>query len=413
MILGPVAGCGLSDDLLEADLPSQVDADDLNNPANATFLVNGVVGSFECAFAGYAMASGILGWELEDSWGFPGPGPETKHRNLTTNGFAALVQGCGGIGVSVPLSKARFQADDMIGRLNAWTDDQVANRAQLIAKVTAYSAYTRVLLGEAMCTIAFDTGGELQPSDVFQQAESLFTIVLGGSPTADILGMAQVGRARARLDLGKYPEAAADAATVPDGFVKNATRSASDATRENNLVRQNNMANNWTVGVRYQGLQFQGVPDPRVPVTNTGIPGRDGQTPLWVQNKYPALSTPIPIARWAEAQLILAETDWRAGNDAGAVDIINVLHARTNPPLPPFASTDHAEIWNQILYERSAELFQESQQLGDIRRLGLPLFPAPGTVDAIHGGTFLDATCFPLLDVERENNPNLSVRRAQ
>ena len=88
------------------------------------------------------------------------------------------------------------------------------------------------------------------------------------------------------------------------------------------------------------------------------------------------------------------------------MNIINQLHARVG--LPPFASTDPAAIEAQILYERKAELFLESQGLGDIRQYALPLTPAPGTVFKDGSGTYAAQTCFPLPDIERLNNPNIS-----
>jgi hypothetical protein len=42
-----------------------------------------------------------------------------------------------------------------------------------------------------------------------------------------------------------------------------------------------------------------------------------------------------------------------------------------------------------------------------IRRLDLPLNPPVGTVYPIKGGTYGDTRCFPLPDIERNNNPGL------
>ena len=59
---------------------------------------------------------------------------------------------------------------------------------------------------------------------------------------------------------------------------------------------------------------------------------------------------------------------------------------------------------------RRRELFLEGQHLYDVRRLGLPLFPAEGTPYSTvysKGGNYGTDICMPLPDVERFNNPNI------
>jgi hypothetical protein len=99
-----------------------------------------------------------------------------------------------------------------------------------------------------------------------------------------------------------------------------------------------------------------------------------------------------------------------AGNVAAAVAIINTLHTRTTPALPPFASTSAAEVRAQLIYERRAELFLESQHLGDYQRLSLPFVPATGAPFPFGGGFYGTNRCFPLPDLERTTNPNLNGR---
>src|SRR5439155_20894485 len=173
--------------------------------------------------------------------------------------------------------------------------------------------------------------------------------------------------------------------------------------RENFVYRQNIRVAAETVGESFRNLTFQGVPDPRVQVVNTGTVGNDRITPLWTQTKYTDRGTPIRIARWEEAQLIAADV---AGGQT-AVNTINALHARAG--LPSFQSSDPTAIHNQIIEERRRELFLESQRLFDFIRYNLPLVPAPGTqYPPKAGGFYGNQTCVPLPDIERQNNPNLS-----
>ena len=111
------------------------------------------------------------------------------------------------------------------------------------------------------------------------------------------------------------------------------------------------------------------------------------------------------MATWEEAQLILAEVALDNNQLQEAVDIINTLHDRVG--LGEFSSTDASEIREQLIYERSAELFLEGQHMQDLERFNLDLIPAPGTPFP-HGGEFSNQICFPLPEVEYLNNPNIN-----
>jgi len=127
------------------------------------------------------------------------------------------------------------------------------------------------------------------------------------------------------------------------------------------------------------------------------------QRPWWIQTKYDGLGASIPIARYAEAQLIMAEA--RGGQEA--VDIINELRASGHQMPPYTGGVSAAEVKALIIQERSRELFLESQHLGDKLRYGLPFTPAAGVTFPYIGGVYGDVTCFPLPLRERQNNPNI------
>jgi hypothetical protein len=135
------------------------------------------------------------------------------------------------------------------------------------------------------------------------------------------------------------------------------------------------------------------------------VPEREPETPIFQPTKYPSIESPIPVARWEEAQLILAEAAVSGGNTQGAVDIINALQA--NAGLPAYGGGTPAEVLDQVIEERNRELFLEGHRLGDMIRYGLPLFPAPGTPFPVAGGFFAEQVCFPLPAVERLNNPSI------
>jgi hypothetical protein len=125
-----------------------------------------------------------------------------------------------------------------------------------------------------------------------------------------------------------------------------------------------------------------------------------------VQNKYTALTSPIPIATWREALLIRAEAAAVASNAAAAVGFINQLRQAAN--VPAFSAGTAAAALAQIPEERRRELFLESHRLFDTIRFNVPLNPAPGAVFPVGGGIYGNNKCLPLPDVERLNNPTLS-----
>ena len=309
------------------------------------------------------------------------------------------------VGIYKPLSIARWDGDHLLGLLDKWTDAQVTNRQTKIATAALYTGYSLVLLGESMCSAAIDVGPEMTPAQLFAAAEDRFTKSITAATAASnttILNAARVGRARALMRQGKKAAAATDARLVPDGFTFNATYSSDSPRRENGVWTRSQRSQSFTIDPSYRAVTYAGVPDPRVAVTDQKrFAAGDGRTPLWTPNKYPAVTSPIPLASWREARLIVAEAD----GGASAVTQINVLH--TAAGLPAFNSTDPATINSQILYERKAELFLESHGLGDIRQYSIPLTPPPGAIFKDGSGTYTNQVCFPLPDVERLNNPNI------
>jgi starch-binding outer membrane protein, SusD/RagB family len=402
-----LGGCDSVDSLLDVEAPGLLPGDSFENPANASLLVSGAVGAFECALARYVVAGAAIGNELKDAQQTGGTGMwEMDRRRMPPQGvYATNTCNDNHPGVYVPLSTARWMADNVLRKLeNEWTDQQVSNRTTLIATAAAHAGYSTLLLGEGMCSAALDLGPEMSKAQLFAYAETRFTRAIAAAEAASnpsILNMARVGRARARLNLGKLQEAAADARLVPENFVRNAQFSSASLRVENRVFAMINRDNQYTVEEVYRDLSFGGVADSRVAARSTGRRGLDGITAIWDQSKYASESAPIPIARWAEAQLIVAEAEL----GQVAVAIINRLHTRVG--LPPFASIDDAEIRRQVIQERQRELFLEGHHLHDLTRYDLPLFPAPGTPYPLKGGTYGTDQCIPLPDVERNNNPNI------
>jgi len=393
--------------LLDVKAPDAISTSSLENPVNAQLLVQSMIGDFDCALGSYIVATGLMSGELQETtltasrWSY-------DRRDIDPNETAYATNDCLSLGTYTPVQTARFTADHALHLLEGWTDDQVPNRSNLIAHAATYGGYSRILLGEAFCTAAIDLGPQLTSNDIFNLAIAKFDTAVTAAqadPTnpigdGDILNLALLGRARAELDVGNAAAAATDAALVPPGFDYEATYDAATDQRTNRVFAENN-GHGVTVSPQYQTI---GQTDPRVPVTDADRLAADEQTPLFLQGKYVDGSASIPVGNYTEAQLILAE----ATGGPGAITILNNL--RSSAGLPPLASSsDPAVIKNDIASERARWLWLQGTHLYDVRRLELPLIPAPGLSYSItysKGGTYGTETCMPIPSAETNNNPN-------
>lgn len=394
-----VAGC---DQLLQVEVPGDVDAGSLDDPRMAPILVAGVIADFECAFSNYTLLAGSVADEIMNA-STAAVYNNYDRRFISPSESSFATGSCAsGTGLYSPLSTARFVADDTYQRLEGFADADVPNRASLMATSAAYAGYSLVLFGEGFCETAIDSGPALTPNEVLALAEDRFTAAIQhaqASNNAEILHMAYVGRARARLGLGNLAGAASDARQVPEGFRKDATHSGVNARRENKVHTFSHRERWSTIHPNFWDVTWDGEPDPRVAVSDAGRNGSDELTPLFLPDRFASADDPIPIAHWEEAQLIIAEAE----GGATAVEIINDLLARVGLE-PSFSATDPAEIQAGVIEQRRRQLFLQSHRLGDMIRYGLPFSTGLHPYKLTEYG---NTTCFPLPDVERFNNPNI------
>ncbi|MBA3343358.1 MAG: RagB/SusD family nutrient uptake outer membrane protein [Gemmatimonadaceae bacterium] len=398
---------------LVVETSSRIPAENVESPANAQLLVDGAIADFECAFAAYVVQSATVGEEFIYAQQTADRVPSDRRTTTSSDGRYALA-GCQSFGIYSPLQTSRNSAETILGYLNGWTDAEVPNRTRLISFAAAYAAYSYVMLGEGMCTLAvsrinpdrsIDYGGEIQRDSVFRSAIALFTQAITtaqATANTDILRMSYAGRARAKLNLGDYPGAKADAQQVPAGYLKNATYSAT-VGRRNNLVFSDNSVTGDQSSV---GEPYRTMVDTRVPIVATNTTSAPGIRHFY-QTKYTSVSAPIPLASYEEAQLIVAEADIRAGSLATALPILAASRARGGQGA--FTGTTQAEYLAELIDQRRRELFLESQHLGDIIRFGITLQPAVGTPYHFGGGSYGTQLCFPLPQAERLNNPKIGI----
>jgi hypothetical protein len=379
------------------------------SPENADLIVNSSRGDFECAFNDYIAASGTFMDELANAISFTS-NFDLDRRTVTPDEPYGTVD-CTGqqlTGVYTTLSVARASNDVAVAHLEGWTDAQVPDRSQLIGVASAYAGYSLVLLGEGMCSAALDLGPEQTPAQLFAAAKVRFDTAVAAATRAgdtETLNLALLGRARTELNLGNSADAAADAAQIPPGFEVDIDHDATATRRQNVVFIQTKQSQFASVDTSIQN-RYAADHDPRIAVTSTGQLGSDGFTVVWLANKDATATSPQALAKYSEAQLIIAENDANTANLAGAKTIINNLREAAGQPdfNPPTLTVTN--VMAEIVEQRRRELFLEGHRMGDIRRLGLPLAPATGA-PYVSGGTYGDQSCFPLPNIERINNPNL------
>jgi hypothetical protein len=397
-VMGLASVLGACDSLLEVELPGNVTEEALDDPALADILVDGVIADFECAYDNYNFGSSVHSDEMWHSSG------NLVNRNWgqrkITDTFANYVTGtCGGAGFGLwtTLHTARFQSEDVFERISAF--DGVEDKDAKLATVRTYGGFVYTYLGEAFCEVALDGGAAMSPADVLAIAAERFEEALdlaGSSGNTSMQNAARVGLARVRLDLGDYQEARQLAEQVPEDFALTATRGDDFDYRENKGFTNFVEAGHHTVAPAFRGLEWKGVADRRVNATDQGRFGFDGVTQLWTSDKWSSRDTPIPIATWKEAQLIIAEAAANTGDVDGAVAVLNALHTRAG--LPAYDPASDGPLMDHVVQERSRELFQEGgHRLNDMLRFGLPFFEGTDHVGGTYGGT----TCYPLPLVEK------------
>ncbi|MEO8452675.1 MAG: RagB/SusD family nutrient uptake outer membrane protein [Gemmatimonadota bacterium] len=368
-----IAGIALTacSNLLDVKYPGRIPSGQLDDPSLAAVLTRGAIGDFECAYSNYMSGSSVHSDEYETSnsnvplanWG---------ERTITADENDYAIGTCeGNFGSNLTLHTARFQAEDIYNRLTAWTDAQVAGRGSLMAQTRVYAGYVYTLLGEGMCQVAFDGGPVQPPTASLVLAETRFTEALTlaqASGNADMLSMARVGMARVKMDLKKWADAAQFAALVPAGYTKNADRGQESARRWNKLWRLANSTGAYTVATEYRTMN-----DPRVLVADAGRGAFNSEVRLWITTKYSALVSPMRLASYSEAQLILAEAQAQQDQVASAMTTINARRAAVVPALPALTATTKAEAIAIVLDERRRELsFEGGHRLNDLLRYQIP-----------------------------------------
>jgi hypothetical protein len=367
------------DKILDVQFPGQIPTEQINDPTLAPVLVRSVIGDFECAYSNYMSGSSVHSDEYETAnsnvplanWG---------ERTITADQDDYSIGTCeGNFGMNLTLHTARLQAEDVARKLEGWTDQQVPNRALLLAQVKIYGAYAYLLMGEGFCQVAFDGGPAQPPTAALTLAETRFaeglTFAQQATPVplsredtlrTDMLNLGRVGTARVKMDLKKWGEAAQFANQVDAGYTRNVGRGIESSRRWNKLWRLAEQQGAYTVATAYRTMN-----DPRVMVVDAGRGAFNSEVRLWVTRKYTSLSSPMRLASSIEANLIRAEALAQQGQVVDAMALVNTRRAAVG--LAPLVAATQAEAIAHIIDERRKELsFEGGHRLNDLLRYNIP-----------------------------------------
>ena len=422
-----LGACDL-DGLLEVDLPGRVAEDALDDPRLANTLVNSVIADVECSWDNYVAAAA----HHSDEWIASSGNSNMARwglRDVTPTLGSYSTGGCGSsYGLFTPLHGARVQADSNFDRISSFDDASVPNKAEHLAVIAAYGAWPLIAFSEGFCGTPLDGGATVQsPQDLAALAETRFTDAIQLATAAgrmDLVHLATLGRARARLTLQDYSGVIDDAEEIPEGFLFVATRDNTPGDRQNRHYgaingRASDAAGqkHATIAPNYREVQWKGVDDPRMDVEWDGTLGFDFFTRHFRHNKVNSFDAPTTMARWAEARLFMAEAYAMTDRLPEAIDILDELHERAG--IPGVDDTDlptRDDVIRHIIQERSREFFSEGgHRLRDHLRwrgtdFEVPFLGEPGSIhpngrllDPESGNPlreYEDATCFPVPTVE-------------
>lgn len=421
ILLLAVAGVACSPDrLLDVRDIDVLDPSTLNTREALPTLLAGTLSAFQIAYSGagdqsngghegMVNMSGLLADEYIHAETFPDR-QAVDIRNIAAGNAAVK-------GVFFDLAQARALADLTSARYN--TFDQGAEGH---SEVLSLSAFTYVMFAEHFCSgVPFSTltdngvdfGHPQTRDEILAIARAKFDSALTFAIDHDsdeLAHLARVGLGRTAIDQGNWAQAAAAVSSVPTSF-------AYVIEGSSNSARQNNGIWNYTINFfgfsvpereGTNGLPWRSANDPRVPWLNTGTVGFDGETPYFMQRKYPDKESETVLASGIEARLIEAEAALQGGNASAAFQLLNTLRGSLGLGTLATPATADARV-DALFRERAFWLYLTGHRLGDLRRL-VRQYQRPQSsvfpVGSYHkGGEYGADVNFPVSADER-NNPN-------
>ena len=417
-LLGALAGC----DFFKVSNPGPVLEQFLNDSLAAPAIVNGAGRDLSdalnyIAYTGGAIAREIFPAGSTGSFGISSQQQVGKLLDDDTNDYWQKAQ------------RARFEAEDGADRMRVSFGATRFAKDTLAAKVLLWAGYANRMLGENMCDAVINKGPQEPYTVYLTRAESELTEALAiatAASNAKFISAARAALASVRADLGKWPEATADAASIADNFVFQMPYfNIGDQEQYNRIywATANQPYRAHTVWNTVNDQYYTDTKDPRVPwTTNPNQPVGDaavlslGRVPWHIEQKFAVRDAAINLSTGWEMRLIQAEERLIANDLANAMTLINKHRLTLTPVQQPWAATTIAEGWTALKRERGIELWLEGRRLGDLRRWKAANRPgtlspleAPGTGTAGAPSYLVQQDlCFPIALSEKQSNPHFT-----
>ena len=271
------------------------------------------------------------------------------------------------------MASARWIAEEVVVRLEA-----ASASSEQVANARYWGAFARVALADHFQEVPIDLGPPQAPDVILEGALALFAQVASSSSNTTLRAGALATRARVNRslyfergqDISFFASAMNDAQqalAIDNSFSLNCRYAQPGST--NNIAGYHRSIVNDVIDPRIAVLvdPVTGVRDdvriPIGPAEALAPPPHTGNVHRFF--KYPTLSSPLPVSRWQEARLILAEGHLLNGDLVEAVNEINLVRAAV--PLAAFQGTTAPEIDVQLKYERQVEFILEGRRLQDHR----------------------------------------------
>lgn len=400
---------GACDDIFEVENPGSLVDEDLEVPFLESTLSTTAEGSLVGPFASALVNGEMLG---DHVW------------HPSVQDFALLIDaGYRDRDISVAeslyndLMSSIWVSDNMVERLTAMVENPTAHPG--VANSYFMGALGRITAAAYYEAVVYDGGPAIPPAQAIADARDRFLSaadIAGAAGESNLQAAALGGAARAMRSLYYEAEIAGGGSAADMAQAETYALQAlgiDDDYRLNLRYGQPGTSNGHFTGLTegpyhrmHESYAFRldpvtGEVDPRIIFNPTPeTPGPRGES-RYLQMKFPERATPLPASRAAEAELIVAEARLLDDDPQGAVDYINLVRARSG--LDPFASTDEAEIWDQLIYERDTELWLEGRRWEDHRYYDIiPLAWIQRNIDI---GT---EPRWPISVQERFNNPNIA-----
>lgn len=395
-------GC---DSFFEVENPTDIESESLNDESMIPSLANTPHASIADDYDIAVQYGGLPGDGLIHS--------STNQGNLRLdNGtFSTFTQRAEDLYNS--LAAGQWTAREATDKLRALVDNPESDAR--VAEGEYWDGLARVTLADLYERVTFDGGEPHSPTEVYQMAIGILeTAASIGRSAGDMEIVAAAEGTLARVYRSLYYEgdgsepalfdeaaAHAQAALDADADFRFDAQYAPPGSENGMVDATHNTFDYDVMDPRMANIEdpVSGQPDPRVQHSEFKGIGTQNDS-LYAQNKYTSRDQGIPVSRWEEAALILAEHQLLEDNLQNAVDRINDV--RGDAGLPDFSSSDAQEIEDQLIYERRVEFWLEMRRWQDMRYYGI--MPTRWTPGAQQAG--LDRR-FPIALRECQSNPNV------